>query len=698
MSSGCGDVLSLADLQTAKKHQIFEAEVITGKQGGVSTGASIDYATNQVTGQVQKTMPAILRDIGFEPASFDFTTGGTLTSSDRNKAVLWPMADGGDGDWYYWEGTLPKVIPAASTPSSTGGVAEGAWRPVGDIELRSDIASGEDNLGDALITVHQPYTGGRNRSQHDKNLELMSIGDFTSASAAVAATIAQTNAVLFNNPNAITLTVGPGGQFATLLEALVAVQRMKPIWKHGNGYCTIRLNTGYVHDQQIRFDGGVDLSWVRITSQDAVVYCNTTGFTESVRTYYVNKYMFYILNKSKAPTFFVQFEENRNDSDVTAFLVTGGATLAFGPRSGARKFYVGVDATFGAEVIGLHNGSAPDPVAVLAHLGATYYCCDFSYSRYTCARFLDGVKVNLPVSKFEYCQEATQQAVLCIYNVTANFHGSSASYSAGSGWNIRDNCHVNIRDHKTINCGNTGITSIHGAFIDARCHHTEESDADTSGQVLQPAVQKGLYGCAVGVRCESAAIVEVAGNDIRNCGIGVNSATGSIVSGKACDLTGCTLAFKGYASATQSFPRLWAKNVGKLLLNQRGCNFSTWTAHISMNPSSTQPSVIETGVGGESSFFEAEIDANTGIFAHDGASMAFKGCTLKVNALRSYYGSRMTLDNIDWDQGYKNSTPQLNISRGAFLNAQNIRTSDGVALTSGVTKNTLSISGAIFAQ
>lgn len=140
MATGCGDVLNLEDLQIAKKHQLFEAEVITGKQGGVSTGASIDYATNQVTGQVQKTMPAILRDIGFEPASFDFTTGGTLTSSDRNKAVLWPMADGGDGDWYYWEGALPKVIPAASTPSSAGGVASGTWRPVGDVQLRKQIS------------------------------------------------------------------------------------------------------------------------------------------------------------------------------------------------------------------------------------------------------------------------------------------------------------------------------------------------------------------------------------------------------------------------------------------------------------------------------------------------------------------------------------------------------------------------------
>lgn len=141
MSSGCGDVLSLADLQTAKKHQIFEAEVITGKSGGVAGGADIDYATNQVTGQNQKTLPAVLRSLGLAPASFDFTTGGTLTTDDRNKAVLWPSTDGGDGDWYYWAGSLPKTIPAASTPSTSGGVGDGAWLSVGGVILRQDLAA-----------------------------------------------------------------------------------------------------------------------------------------------------------------------------------------------------------------------------------------------------------------------------------------------------------------------------------------------------------------------------------------------------------------------------------------------------------------------------------------------------------------------------------------------------------------------------
>lgn len=141
MSSGCGDVLSLADLQTAKKHQIFEAEVITGKQGGVSGGVDIDYATNPVTGQIQKTTPAVLRDVGFAPASFDFGSGGTLTINDRNKSVLWSSSSGGDDQYYTWQGVLPKVIPASSSPGASGGVAPGAWVQVSYLALKTDLAS-----------------------------------------------------------------------------------------------------------------------------------------------------------------------------------------------------------------------------------------------------------------------------------------------------------------------------------------------------------------------------------------------------------------------------------------------------------------------------------------------------------------------------------------------------------------------------
>lgn len=128
MSSGCGDVVSLESMQIARKHQIFEAEVITGKSGGVASGADIDYATNQVTGQAQKTLPAILRDMGFYPAAFDFTTGGTVTARDT---VVYNPAD---NNWYSWAGTLPHVVVPGTDPT-----ADSNWKPRTDQLLRQDI-------------------------------------------------------------------------------------------------------------------------------------------------------------------------------------------------------------------------------------------------------------------------------------------------------------------------------------------------------------------------------------------------------------------------------------------------------------------------------------------------------------------------------------------------------------------------------
>ncbi|ASH99372.1 hypothetical protein [Escherichia phage ST20] len=146
MSSGCGDVLSLADLQTAKKHQIFEAEVITGKSGGVATGADIDYATNAVTGQTQKTLPAVLRYAGFSPVSWDFSTGGTLTVNGRDKVVYDPVSK----TWYSYAGALPVTVPAGFNP-----VGNADWKPQTDPDLRNELTStsGASLVGGSVYVV-----------------------------------------------------------------------------------------------------------------------------------------------------------------------------------------------------------------------------------------------------------------------------------------------------------------------------------------------------------------------------------------------------------------------------------------------------------------------------------------------------------------------------------------------------------------
>ncbi|WP_411696643.1 tail fiber/spike domain-containing protein [Enterobacter pasteurii] len=67
-----------------------------------------------------------------------FTTGATI--NQPNEVLL----NTADGEYYKWTGSFasgPKVVPANSTPASTGGIGPGAWIGVGDASLRAALAS-----------------------------------------------------------------------------------------------------------------------------------------------------------------------------------------------------------------------------------------------------------------------------------------------------------------------------------------------------------------------------------------------------------------------------------------------------------------------------------------------------------------------------------------------------------------------------
>ncbi|EOG1815653.1 hypothetical protein ACK3RA_001012 [Enterobacter hormaechei] len=64
-----------------------------------------------------------------------FHDGATLTLPNQI------LKDTTDGEYYRWDGSLPKVVPAGSTPASTGGTGVGAWISVGDSTLRALLAS-----------------------------------------------------------------------------------------------------------------------------------------------------------------------------------------------------------------------------------------------------------------------------------------------------------------------------------------------------------------------------------------------------------------------------------------------------------------------------------------------------------------------------------------------------------------------------
>lgn len=102
--------------------------------------------------------------------SFEF--GATLTQ--RNQA----LRHAADGKLYRWAGDLPKVVPADSTPTSTGGFGANAWLEVSDVTLRQEIVAG-GLVTDALIkTVPKAGSMSVARSQAAINAERVSLLDF----------------------------------------------------------------------------------------------------------------------------------------------------------------------------------------------------------------------------------------------------------------------------------------------------------------------------------------------------------------------------------------------------------------------------------------------------------------------------------------------------------------------------------------
>ncbi|UGV23773.1 tailspike protein [Hafnia phage Pocitis76] len=94
-----------------------------------------------------------------------FEDGNTLTLPNQ---VLRLEAT---GEYYRWDGAFPKVVPAASTPESTGGIGIGKWLSVGDATLRGELSSKDGySLVGELKSVADFYgmTGDTGKKVHLK--------------------------------------------------------------------------------------------------------------------------------------------------------------------------------------------------------------------------------------------------------------------------------------------------------------------------------------------------------------------------------------------------------------------------------------------------------------------------------------------------------------------------------------------------
>ena len=106
-----------------------------GVNGHDNVQAALDANADFVSRFDRESLRRSYAEAGFNLVHGSFELGGIVTTSTD---VLLYAAE---GHAYTWDGVLPKVVPAGATPSSTGGIAVGAWSNVGSVILRQQLAA-----------------------------------------------------------------------------------------------------------------------------------------------------------------------------------------------------------------------------------------------------------------------------------------------------------------------------------------------------------------------------------------------------------------------------------------------------------------------------------------------------------------------------------------------------------------------------
>lgn len=246
MADSCAQYVSTDDLKAAKESILHIEHVATSKDGNGNPALVVTDPIRGV-GYTNATLDGLFSDIGFKPVNGSFEDGGTLVN--RWDVLLYET----NGSFYQWMGDIPSgglVVSPGSSPFDSSGNLLPGWVDRSDLTLRSDLANNTDaGKGDALVAVRQPFTGAIARTQHSKNMDLVSVKDFGAVGDGVADDTAAIQAAI----NALTPAGGrlylPKGAYKITSELSIT---NIPIEIFGDGMYATRIeqvtaNTNGIH-------------------------------------------------------------------------------------------------------------------------------------------------------------------------------------------------------------------------------------------------------------------------------------------------------------------------------------------------------------------------------------------------------------------------------------------------------------------
>ncbi|WP_275075952.1 tail fiber domain-containing protein [Providencia rettgeri] len=167
------------------------------------TAAGMEWIFNELVEKFKVDMNIAIVAAGYITVD-SFQQGADLPNNEltlRNHI----LRDEITGEYYRWDGDLPKQVPAGSTPESTGGIGKGAWVSVGDASLRGDLRKSD---GSSIIGFKHPLYSSVHRTLQSKNEDLLSIQDLGAISGIANPNVDDKVIRIFNDNAGVLIPAG----------------------------------------------------------------------------------------------------------------------------------------------------------------------------------------------------------------------------------------------------------------------------------------------------------------------------------------------------------------------------------------------------------------------------------------------------------------------------------------------------------
>lgn len=285
--------------------------------------------------------------------------------------------------------------------------------------------------------------------------------------------------IWLRDPMAITetLTVGAGGDYATINEALTDVSRRRIIHRTSQVTTTLQLLSGFIMDEQVLVDG-VDLGWVELTSADATV--TITGSSMDVGTIIVEgataRYAFGADNGGVLPQINALFTVDGTGSASKRHGITlvGGSKAFVGSGCGVTNAPNNGVTLDGASTLlaNTSNFSNAGGYGAFLYGGSTMIAdyANFSYAGDDCVIATRSSKANISSANCSFAGVngvlATQGSIVVAGEVNVNDCASSGLRARGAS---------------TINANScTGLRCSTGVYADRGCRISITDDSGSA--------------------------------------------------------------------------------------------------------------------------------------------------------------------------------------------------------------------------